>query len=124
MPRYSELPTLEHLYLEDSWVLGIALSADTLTFTMQFVLTVEHPSYRGPKPGEQYHYASGVLEFSGVKRILWPEAGQINVVRDLDGTFDVGNIDSLTVTHDGYVIGGDWGLLTVTASAVSARLVD
>ena len=44
MPRYSELPTLEHLYLEDSWVLGIALSADTLTFTMHFVLTAEHPS--------------------------------------------------------------------------------
>ena len=56
-PRpYSELQGLEHVYLEDSYVLRIRWTGDAIIFWLEAILTEHHPDYVPPKPGERYCY--------------------------------------------------------------------
>lgn len=59
MIDYSQFPGLTGVYLEDSYVLGIAEAPGQLTFKLDAVLTPESPAYHPPQPGEQYCCASG-----------------------------------------------------------------
>ena len=124
MRNYFEIPSLEHVYLEDSYVIGIALTPGKLTFTMDFVLTPENPAYRGAKPNEQYDYAPGVLTFTGVDSVSWPKAGQTRAAQDADGAQDFGNIDGIELRGGTYSVFGAWGEMKVTATGVTARLLD
>jgi hypothetical protein len=63
MVNYSELPGLDGVYLEDSFVLGIGETSNQLVFDLDAVLTPSHPSYAPPHPGEQYCYRRGELLF-------------------------------------------------------------
>lgn len=112
MTDYAEMPGLSGLYLEDSYVLGIAESAGRLRFSMSAVLTPEHPAYRDPLPGEQYCYADGALVFSGVAHTDWLERSTQRYV-DATGETDLGNIDSLTSADGTYEVAGDWGRVRI-----------
>lgn len=50
---YEQLPGLQHIYLQDSWVLGISHDEESLVFELEFVLTEGHPLYTERKPNEQ-----------------------------------------------------------------------
>jgi hypothetical protein len=52
MKDYYELPSLEHVYLEDSWVLDIQTGPDSVEITLETVLTESHPEYSDPLPDE------------------------------------------------------------------------
>jgi hypothetical protein len=67
MVNYSELPGLDGVYLEDSFVLGIGETSNQLVFDLDAVLTPSHPSYAPPHPGEQYCYRRGELLFRTTK---------------------------------------------------------
>ncbi len=60
---YWELPGLEQVYLEESWVLGIEVDQQLAAFQLELVLTEDHPRYQPPRPGEQYCYAPARLVF-------------------------------------------------------------
>jgi len=75
MANYASLPGLEHLYLEDSWVLGVYESDGVLNFDLEAVLTEQHPYWEPPKPGEMYCYGRVALTFPGVRSIEWISRG-------------------------------------------------
>jgi hypothetical protein len=54
MVNYSELPGLDGVYLEDSFVLGIEETSNQLVFDLDAVLTPSHPSYAPPNRGESF----------------------------------------------------------------------
>ena len=54
MVNYSELPGLDGVYLEDSFVLGIGETSDELVFDLDALLTPSHPSYAPPNRGERF----------------------------------------------------------------------
>lgn len=61
MKDYTEFPDLAGVYLEDSYALGITETPDSLAFTLEAVLTPDHPNYHEPKPGEKYCYVNANL---------------------------------------------------------------
>ncbi len=106
---YSKLPPLENIYLEDSWVLKIDESSDSITFTLDAVLTEAHSNYSPPKAGEQYCYRRAVLEFTGITEFQWHDKDLTKVTIDASGTQDHGNIDTLGILGNGYYLAGDFG---------------
>jgi hypothetical protein len=108
MRSYDELPGLEHLYLEDSFVLGLVERDDAIAFTVEAVLTEEHPRHRPPLPGERYCYARITLTFAGTTDVEWLERSP-HVFTDPDGSQDLGGVDFLRWDGDRYDIAGDWG---------------
>lgn len=115
MIDYTQFPGLTGVYLEDSYVLGIAEAPGRLTFKLEAVLTPESPVYHPARPGEQYCYASGSLVFAGASRIEWERRTAAHYT-DADGEEDLGNIDILAVDGESLVVEGDWGRVRIVGS--------
>ena len=109
---YTELPTLEDIYLEDSWVLAMSASYRRLVFVVEFVLTPGHPSYRDPEPGKQYCSKTGELRFERVTTLSWVDQTALPAV-DASGDVDYGAIDTLARRGNRYELTGDFGTITV-----------
>lgn len=112
---YETLPTLAHVYLEDSYVLSIDETPHSLTFQLDAVLTPGHPLYHQPRPGEQYCYVNGTLTFGSASQVKWISRTGASY-RDANDEEDQGNIDYLEPGPDGYHLGGDWGEVQVQSS--------
>lgn len=123
MGKYFEHEVLRSFYLEDSWVLDINASRGQFVITAEFVLTEEHPSYAPARPGEQYCYRKGVLVFEGVTDLTWTGQLSSRPSRDPDGSVDYGNIDSLTIEGDRYIVEGGLGIIDLHAASIRVALV-
>ncbi|WP_144445624.1 hypothetical protein [Inquilinus limosus] len=118
---YDSLPGFEHLYLEDSFVLGLIEGEQDLQFSMEFVLTRDHPDYHPPHKNERHCYRSGYILFEGIKSKQWLRR-VFKPFHDPSGQKDYGNIDAFLCGSSGYFLEGDWGELRIEADAVCARL--
>ena len=120
--HYSEVPALGNVYLEDSFVLGITENAGELTFTIEAVLTEQHPAYTPPNPGEQYCYADAQLVLTHTSAVQWVRRAATTYT-DASGEVDLGNIDQMDRVDDHWRISGDWGeVLVYTDEAPELRL--
>lgn len=120
--NYSKIPALEYLYLEDSYVLAIVSTDDTIEFEMEFVLIQDHPLYRDPHPDEQYCYRRGRLKFTNIQNVrefLCTNARAI----DAAGEADFGNIDSFVSQNHRYVLEGEWGKLDIESDEPSVTYI-
>lgn len=116
MIDYVQFPNLLGVYLEDSFVLGISETPGQVTFQLEAVLTPDHPNYHEPRPGEQYCYADGELIFADVSRVEWLERST-KVYTDAAGQEDLGNIDSLTIDDETFIVEGDWGKVRIHSAS-------
>ena len=121
--EYWQLSGLEHVYLEDSYVLDVREERSSLEFLLELVLTEDHPDYTSPEPGEQYCYRKAQLVFPNVQDVRWLEK-TATPYRDATGSIDYGNIDALTAEQGHYRIEGDWGVVEVESSAPTLKLVE
>ncbi len=116
MKNYTDFAELAHVYLEDSFVLGIDETADSVSFKLDLVLTRSHPRYHEPRPDEQHCYADAVLTIPAATKIEWITRSS-QTYRDATGEEDLGNIDSLHYSGGYYEIVGDWGHVRVYSMA-------
>ncbi len=112
---YWELPGLEQVYLEESWVLGIEVDQQLAAFQLELVLTEDHPRYQPPRPGEQYCYAPARLVFECAELVELqlsgaPPATDASV--NSDGRVPTGSCGSGAATA---------GLVELTAVTLGAR---
>ena len=112
---YEQLPGLENVYLEDSWVLGVYESESSLSFDFDGVLTETHPRWQPPKPGEVHCYLRMELTFPSVRAIEWLARGTRPAV-DATGEEDWGHIDTFEFDGDSYELSGDWGHVRLTSA--------
>lgn len=112
---YYTFSGLEHVYLEDSYVLNITVKPGTVEFLMEVVLREQHPLYHPPGDAEQYCYAKAILKFSDVRNLEWVER-TMRQYSDATGTTDYGNMDALFRLSGWYHIRGDWGYLRLVSS--------
>lgn len=111
--------SLEHVYFEDSWILGLTFDADQLCFTCDLVLLDSHPQYSAPRDGEQYCYLRGELTFDGVTELHWLASGVMKGV-DATGETDLGSFDQFEVSADGqFVVSSDYGTVQGRCAAVN-----
>ena len=115
MINYDTFPGLAGVYLEDSYVLDISESSGHVVFHLDAVLTPEHSAYHSPSPGEQYCYAKGSLVFPDVTRVQWLRRSNCHYT-DASGEEDFGNIDTLIVDGDAFVVEGDWGAVRISGA--------
>lgn len=117
MSNYYEWEGFECLYLEDSYVLGIAEKTNSIFFSVEVVLTDSHSLYKEPCDGEQYCYMRGKIIFDQIKVCSWINRGLMELV-DSEDNIDYGNIDSFRLDENKYKLSGDWGELEVVSSPV------
>lgn len=113
MNAYEQLTGLAHLYLEDSWVLGVFEAPDELRFDVEAVLTEQHPDWQPSKAGEQYTYKRLALIFSRPREVIWLERMSGPPAVDATGEMDYGNIDVFTWDGSRFELEGDWGRVRV-----------
>jgi hypothetical protein len=119
--KYYELPGFSDVYLEDSYVLGIAKEPTKLTFLLDLVLRESHPLYTTPQNGQQYCYYPANLEFPNVERLRWVKQ-HLHSTTDAEGNLDYGNIDALDYINGYYHVEGDWGIVEVQSDPPLIRL--
>jgi hypothetical protein len=111
MEKYFSWENFKYIYLEDSYVLEIRESRNSIVFKMEFVLTKNHPLYKEPKRNSQYCYQIGNIKFIEIEEKTWI-VKNLNVVNlDANGETDLGNIDNFYKDQDTYYVEGDWGSL-------------
>lgn len=109
------------LNLQDSWVLGFAVTPTQLVLRIQFVLLDGHPEYRNPRPGEVYCYREGLLAFVGFSSLEWKASGA-RAALGPEGEIDYGSVDSLVVLTGGHELEGDFGLIRVRGASLNVSL--
>lgn len=118
LPYYEAVEDLRNVYLEDSFVLGIHETADSLFFDLDVVLTDDHPLYRPPPEDLRYCYRTARLVFSGDIQVTWVERNLEARNFDGMGNVDLGEIDGFECGPDGYYLDGEWGAVKVAAQKV------
>jgi hypothetical protein len=115
--NYDELPGLEDVYLEDSFVREIVESDTYVSFTLVVALLKDHPLWEDPPRGERHCYRLGALTFPAVRSKKWHERAA-PAYSDRGGALDQGNIDVLVAEPGGfYHVEGEWGSLDVASAA-------
>jgi hypothetical protein len=118
---YEAFPDLAGVYLEDSWVLEVAPTAEGVSLRLEAVLTPEHPRYHPPALNKQYCYRTGWLTLTSDAIDVRLSGRQ--PYRDPDGSQDFGNIDSFDTSADGaWEMYGDWGSVKISQPRVTLNL--
>ena len=114
--NYWQFPGFEHIYLEDSYVLGCEAKKGALEIFIEAVLREKHPLYSQPLPEEPYCYRRMKIKFPRSQRYhLIPK--KMNPIQNLDGSIDWGNIDEFFLADDGqYHLVGEWGEITIVSA--------
>lgn len=115
MSSYTDISGFEDVYLEDSWVLDIAVLPGMVTLEVEAVLLESHPAYEQPRPGEAYCYRRGTIRFNGVAAVTWTGQGDVVPAVDASGEQDFGSVDAFEVSEGQYVLEGDFGRLEVSS---------
>ncbi|HEV2187604.1 MAG TPA: hypothetical protein VGR70_10380 [Stellaceae bacterium] len=110
---YEKLPGLEHVYLEDSFVLACIERESEIVFSLDLVLTPGHESYTPAEPNEQHCYRPGKLIFRNPTAVTWLRKDFSDPSFDASGQFDFGAIDSMTLEDGVYRLVGSWGAVTI-----------
>ncbi|MCL1145355.1 SRPBCC family protein [Shewanella marinintestina] len=110
MKNYYEIDILKNFYLEDSYVIDIKETENSIIFYMEFVLKPAHSSYSEPLDDEQYCYKSGTIEFMNCSSITWISRAK-QTFTDRNENVDYGNIDSFFRKGDVNYLEGDWGIV-------------
>jgi len=107
----------------DSFVLGWSSNETVIIFKIEASIWPESPHYLKPKTDEYTCYRKCEIQFtdftsySGLR-----EQSSIKPSKDIDGTFDYGNIDSLLKTNQGFKVIGEFGNVEITNGKVQLKL--
>ncbi|MET3528144.1 hypothetical protein [Phenylobacterium koreense] len=115
------LSTLENIYLEDSYFLGMLAVGSDLKLRGLFALTGDHPDYAPPKPGEQHCYREGDIVISGLKVTKWQAGAHPTILVGPDTELDFGSI-GIGANDDGYWVETEWFEMSFQADSVKAVL--
>ena len=114
---YEQLPGLEHIYLEDSYLLACIERGNEIVFSLDLVLIPGHEAYTPAKPNEFHCYRYGKLIFKNPTAITWVNKDFSHVSTDASGEIDYGAIDTMTLNDGSYRLIGSWGEVLIKSDA-------
>lgn len=106
----------------DSFVLGWSSNETEITFKVEASIWPESPHYLEPKPNEYTCYRKCEIlftDFTSYSGLL--EQSRVQPTKDINGTFDYGNIDSLVKTNQGFKVVGEFGNLEIINGKVQLK---
>lgn len=89
-----------------------------ISFTVEVILTENHPMHSPSRQDEQYCYKTAKIIFKSLGKVKWLER-KGDSFTGADGAEDYGNIDSFELTSEGYHMLGDWGEVMICSDAPS-----
>lgn len=116
MNKYYDWDSFKDVYLEDSFVLDIDEIGNKICFTVDIVLSENHPLYLPPKKNEEYCYKKGKIIFQNVISSTWLKRNK-HAITDANNEIDYGNIDIFERIEEGYYLTGDWGQVIIDSWA-------
>jgi len=118
------IDALRHVYLPDSWVLGVETSESSVCFVLDAVLEQGHPCfYWPPKPGEQHAYAR--LRWCLHGEVCWNDGPNLgSAATDAGGEKDYGNIDAWFREGNLDHLEGGWGAVAVRDARQTIEYLD
>lgn len=117
------LPEFGGTYLEDSYFMGIVCEGADLHIEVLFALTVDHPEYAQPQPGEQHCYRRGRLVLSRPSALRVKPAQRPGIMSDPDGRMlDLGSIELHRMTSGGIMIVTEWFEITAEVTTLTIQL--
>jgi hypothetical protein len=119
--EYENFLGFEHVYLEDSYVLGIDTTLQTVTIDLGVVLIETHPLYKKPSINEHYCMRKGQIIFPNCKEFNWIKKSMIPAT-DAAGEVDYGNIDNFVLTDGRYKLEGSWGSLDIISDSPTMEI--
>lgn len=119
--KYCEIPGLDAVYLEDSFVLDIRQVRNTIEVFLDVVLQEIHDSYQSPRADEQYCYRRARLIFRDVNRANWTNLSFVGAFDGNEET-DFGNIDEFVFRDGSYCLSGEWGQLQISSKTPEIEL--
>jgi hypothetical protein len=121
---YYELPGLEAVYLEDSFVTRLIESDREISFLLDLVLRESHPRYSPPKSDERYCFRPAKLTFANPRRVTWERKDLDRPGIDASGEIDYGNIDWMYALDRGtYRLDGNWGVAVIASDPPVIQLL-
>jgi hypothetical protein len=120
---YQELTGLEHVFLEDSYVVALLEESTRIVFILDVVLTEQHPLYKAPSADAQYCYRRALLTFPHLHSAVWSEK-RVQPFVDAAGAIDYGNIDSFYAAQGWYHLEGDWGIVDIHSQPPLLQIQD
>ncbi len=118
---YYELPSLEQVYLEDSFVLECIETETGIVFFLDLVLTPGHEQFASAKDNEQHCYCYGKLVFKNPSAVVWKRK-EFKPAMDASGSVDFGNIDFMVLDDGVYHLAGSWGDVTIRSDPATIVL--
>ena len=119
----SYMDIFKGLDLNDSFVLGWSSTETDITIKIEASLWPESSLYLKPKSDEYTCYRSCEIKFSGFSSFTGLiDQNNVKPVKDIDGTLDYGNIDSLVRTNQGFKVIGEFGNLEILDGKVQFKL--
>ena len=98
---YEAILDLRHIYLEDSYVLGIHEADGALLFDLLAVLTESHPAYQVPTDDVQYCYRAARVSFESHLDFRLDRTSISTPARSTPmGVSIYGNIDAFEIMPD------------------------
>lgn len=115
------LPDFQGVYLEDSYLIGVAAEGCDIRLKLLFALMVDHPAYVQPEPGEQHCYREGSILIQRPTDIkMLP--GSPTVLKDPDGSLDFGNIELYRKGPGRFHVVTEWFETTLATEQVTVEL--
>jgi hypothetical protein len=123
MTSWREMAAFTGVDLEDSFIKGWQLSADSFVIELEASLWPEHPSYESPIKGNYTCYKPARLVFPSARQVsgLRPMS-DVRATRDPNGSIDYGTIDVLTGSGARYRVVGEFGSVTLESDAPVLQL--
>jgi hypothetical protein len=109
---YENLPGLEDVCLEDSFVREIVETDDYTSLTLLAALTRDHPARHRARPTDAHSYVTATLTFPNVRARVWRARASQRFV-DAEGAVDYGNVDRFESDRGAYVLEGEWGTVEI-----------
>ena len=119
----SYMDIFKGLDLNDSFVLGWSSTETDITIKIEASLWPESSLYLKPKFDEYTCYRSCEIKFSGFSSFTGLiDQNNVKPVKDIDGTLDYGNIDSLVRVNQGFKVFGEFGNVEILDGKVQFKL--
>lgn len=122
--KYQQFEGLSNVMLEESFLLGIQESMNSIKFNIEAALSPHHPAYIPPAPDKQYCYKKISLNFTQVERLVWLHKTIQPIPNSMDDVLDYGNIDSMYRIGDIYHIEGEWGAIEFESRRLFVEVID
>ena len=107
----------------DSFVLDWSASKTEIVFKIEASIWPDPPHYSKPELDEYTYYCKSEIRFTEFTSYFGiADKSSVKPTRDIDGTFDYGNIDCLLITNQGFKVIGEFGVVEIMGGKVQFKV--